>query len=96
MGSVIMGSAGHVGPMFMERQPKGSFPSVAPATGVARHGKAVGRGHCLSHVIFAVSPLSSVFGSSLQQPVTAAYTCTKQLVRNTWSKLFFSLPPHEK
>lgn len=52
----------------------------------------VDSGYCPSHIVFAFS-LSSVFGSSLQQLVTAAYMCTKQLVRNVWSRLFFSPPP---
>lgn len=51
--SAITGSAGHSGPVFMGGCPKGSFPSLAPAAGVASHKKAICRQwilpitHCL-------------------------------------------------
>lgn len=92
--SAITGSAGHSGPVFMAGCPKGSFPSLAPAAGVAGHNKAICRQwmlpitHCLCLLL-----LELCFWSSLQQLVTAAYMCTKQLVRNVWSRLFFSPPP---
>ena len=89
-----MGSAGHGGPVFMGDCPESSFPSLAPATGVVGHRKAVCRQWMLPVTCYpCLQPRSSDFGSSLQQPVTAAYMCTKQPVRSIGSRLFFSLPP---
>lgn len=92
--SAITGSAGHSGPVFMGGCPKGSFPSLAPAAGVASHKKAICRQwmlpitHCLCLLLLELCFLAAVCSSWSLQPI-----CTKQLVRNVWSRLFFSPPP---
>ena len=68
-----MGSAGHVGPMFMGHHPEGSFPSLAPATGVAGHEKAVCRQWTLPIICYlCLLPLELCFW----QLSTAASHCS--------------------